>query len=568
MTARWLPRLLIAYALVLTGGCAALVVWLSPRDEPRAGASEILSAWRQGALAARRITAKPAAGADPGAALAAERGTPGTTLVVEHVVREGRVFTLTRTLFGLSFVAGRDGVRATLNGRDATLTADDLLRERLYRRTFGVDSEGVLDRLANQLGCGKDELWRSGSFRRLVITRTVLPRDPPELDLIRRARQETAVTTSRLTLAIKDAGRFLVQRLREDGRFSDGAPAGAGYDWAAHAAATVFLAESGERLDAYELRSAARRAGRFLQQMGSVRCGPNPCIGGLERGDTGGSADTLLAYSELATEKAGVAFRGLTAELASFLRAQQRGNGGFFTYYDRARQRGAGTDRDDVDAQAVLALARAHRITGNPADLEAARRGLRHLTGRPGLLGARDYLGGDHRVCVAMNDLWERAADPAALDYCLDWTSWGALLQIDRRSAAVAEYRGGVRPNLGWVPVPDLTATAQRTEGAIATLAAAVRAGRSADSIRALDVRMAGGVELLLREQLPGARAYLRPDAEAESDLGGFTRSPVDRDPRLATTAAAGSALLRCLRAVEPARGATGKPARRRSVKH
>jgi hypothetical protein len=566
VTVRPLLRGLAIYGLALLGANLALLAWLSGDAGPVAPeVSEIVSAWREGALVARKV-----GGSEPRAALASELTMPGTTLVLERVIRESRVLTVARRLFGLSLVSGRDGVRATLDGQDAYLTPDDLLRARLYRRTVGVDPEGVLERLARALGCSPEQLWKRGRFRRFAVARTVLASSVTGAESAP-ARQEAAVTGPRLMAAAREAARYLARRLLDDGRLADddaaadpihlpihlaAGPASTGYDWTAHGAAALFLAESGARLDDQDLRSAARRAGWYLQRRATLRCGDAACVGAGDRVDTAASALALLAYHQLSLERVGATFRGSIGDLSAFLRAQQRSNGGFFASYDRARRRPGDEERPDTDAAAVLALARAQRITKSPADLDAARRGLHHLIARPGLLGVRDYLDADHRICEAMDELWDRAPDAAALDFCLQWTSWGTLVQLDRRGP-VAELAGGLRNSLGWMP--DLLFTAARTEGAIATLATAVRAGRKAESLRALDVRMASGLDLLLREQLPGARGYLSRDPAAGD--GGFTRSPVDPEARVDATAAAGSAVLRCLEVIDP----RGRPSRRKA---
>jgi len=459
-------------------------------------------------------------------------------------------------LFARSFVPGRDGVRASLNGRDVYLTADDLLAQGLYRRS-GVDSDGVLRALARELGAPPAELWRSGRFRRLVLRR--LPPQttgaPPDSDPLRRAHADLSGSAPRLKLAVKDAAHHLVGQLGADDRFAganvataSGEPA---YDWRAHGAAALFLAEAGDVLGEYEIRSAARRAAASLRSEGLFACGADSCAGTPARGDTAASAALAMIFSELAREKTGLPYLGPAAALASFLRAQQRDDGGFAPAYDRARQAAMAGEDAGADADAVSALARLYRVSRNPADREAAQRGLARLARRPGLIGVRDYLGADPRICEALDDLHAAsssvAPDPDALGFCRRLTAFGALLQVDR-SGAVPEQAGGSRA--AFEAVPDVLVTAARVAGAVATISAALRAGESPERLRALDVQMAGGIQLLLRDQLPGTRGHLlrAPDAAA----GAFTASPVDIDARLDATAAAGSAMVRCLRVLEP----------------
>jgi hypothetical protein len=564
---RSLLRLLAAYALVLVLASAGLAAWLFLSVVPGPGGPGIASVWRRGARVARRV-----AGGDPRAAFASELSAPGTTLVVEHVVREGRVVTLGRRLFALSFLAGRDGVRATIDGKDAYLSPDDLVEARLYRGPSGkegrsldagIDADGVLARLSRDLGCSEDRLWKSGRFRRFLVTRATSADSAEDKDGERQARRQTTPNGSRLAMAIKDAATHLAERVLADGRFAPSSNLttnlpSAGYDWKAHAAATAFLADAGAQFASHQYKASSWRAGTLLRDTATSACGLNSCIGTGVRADTGLSAATLFAFSTIAVDRMGAPFRAAVKELSAFIREQQRVSGGFYAAYDRSRSQPIDEENADADVQAVLALARAYRSTKNPADLEAAREGVRYLTGSPGLIGTRNVLGADARICAAVEELWPKNTDFGALGFCADVTSWGTVLQLDR-DTPVGEYRGGFRADLGWMP--DLLFTAARIEGATATLATALRTGQSAERLRAVDLQVSSGLELLLREQFPGVRSYMLRDPKAMA--GGFAKSPIDFESRLDATAAAGSAMLRCLRLLA-ARGLYKPPPPRR----
>jgi hypothetical protein len=547
-----------AGALALGLGNLGLYLWLAPSSAPPAGAADVVSAWRQGARVARAA----AAAGDPRAALGAAATAPGTTVVLERVVAERRVLALGRRLFGWSFVSGRDGVRATLDGRDARLTPDDLRQAGLYG-TFGVDADGVLDRLGRELGSDGDAVWKRARFRRFTVARSVLAAIPAAGGAPSSAAGPPIATGLRLTQAIKDAAHHLGRRVLPDGRFAEsldvatGAARPVAYDWRPHAEAVRFLAAVGEHFDDLEIGFAAQRGGWSLRDGALGRCGDAPCAGDGDRGDTGASSLVLLAFDALAGGRAGVSFHDPIVGLGAFLRAQQRPDGGFAPSYDRARQQPVGRERGDDDAAAVLALARAGSRTRDPADLAAAVRGLAHLVARPGGAGVRDALSADPRLCEAVAELPADATPPGALEFCLAWAARGALLQLDAQ-APVPELAGGFPAGVGWMP--DLRATALRTDGATATLAAALRAGRSTRSLTAIGQRVTAGLELLLREQLPGARPYLLRDPAAVA--GGFPVTPVDTETRLDTTAAAGDAMLRYLELLE-SRGMPRPPSRR-----
>jgi hypothetical protein len=551
MSFRRALRLCAAYAVALIAASGLLGAWLFLRALPFG--PDVVSVWRSGTRAARLVTR-----GDPRAPLAAELTRPDATLVIEHVAREGRVVTLGRRLFALSFLAGRDGVHASLGGHDAYLSPDDLLDGRLYRSSGGIDADGVLERLSRELGSSKEALWKHARFRRFTVTRTVTGPAPEaaanDPDPVRRLRQETRPTGDRLVVAVTDAALFLASRLRPDGRFTCGpteADASGACGWQTHARAALLLAESGRELAGHQLGSASRRAGGTLLERATADCGSNPCIGAGDRAETDDAATALIAYAALASERVGVRFRAPAAALAGFVRAQQRDDGGFVTAYDRRRNVPIGTEQATVDADAVLALARAYRVTHDASDLEAATRGLQRLISRPGVLGARDYLGADPRICEAADDLAPFAPDPTALAFCDRWADWSARAEIEA-GAPIAEYRGGVRPWLGaWLGwTPDIGASAAHTAGLLATVGAALHAGGTDDRrLRPLDVRAAGGLELLVREQLPGPRRYMLRDADLAA--GAFATNPLELEPSVAATATAGAAMLRCLRLLE-----------------
>ena len=96
-------------------------------------------------------------------------------------------------LFGLSFVAAADGVKATYDGRTAYATPSDLLKLRAYDAVvetpgleflrFGVHPELVQTHLAEELGVSREELVEHGSFRRVAMWRRTPPEPEPEVDV-------------------------------------------------------------------------------------------------------------------------------------------------------------------------------------------------------------------------------------------------------------------------------------------------------------------------------------------------------------------------------------------------
>jgi hypothetical protein len=626
VTAAGWGRALAAYVVALAIADVGLAGWLrfgggAGGRGRAAGGDDVMSAWRDG----RRVARGAGAGAAAAGALAAEAAVAGTTVVRERIVGEGRVLTLGRRLFGFSFVAGRDGVRAALDGAEALLTPDDLLAAGLYRRV-GIDPDGALERLARELGSDPARLWRDGRFRRFAVAREVVSSTPaaergargsadaatrpgaagdttptavgvgnwvtpklggpaaapapsapagaPAADTQTLAR-ETRPTGPRLALAIRQAAAFLVRRLGEEGRFAEAAGAGAatsdgpaGYDWTSHAAATAFLAEADGALDDLQVRIAAQRAGFALRAAALVRCGGGVCVGDAASAETRAAAQAALAFGALGVARVGASFREPARELAVFLRAQQRADGGFWSAYDRTRGAPEGDEHADVDALAALALARGYRLTRAPADLAAAARALERLARRPGWLGARAPLAVDPVLCAAADEV-EAQTGPGApgaaatvQELCLERASSAASLEIG--PAPVAEYAGGERCTVGWVP--DVAATASRASASTAALAMGLRAGRSTRNLTPIGARVTRALELLLRLQLPGVRPYLQPAPAAVA--GAFPATAARTEPRIDVTVAAGSAMLSYLELLETRAAAVpGPPGARRARK-
>ena len=658
MSAAGWGRALAAYVVALGLADLGLAAWLRLGGPSGAGdGGDVLSVWRDGRRVARRVEAS-AAGGSLGAlgsgALAAEGAVPGTTVVRERIVGGGRVLTLGRRLFGFSFVAGRDGLRAALDGAVALLTPDDLLAAGLYRRV-GIDPDGALERLAGELGCTADRLWTDGRFRRFAVAREVLssvhaaspavrapadgerpgaagdttptvvgdvnwvaakpggPAPPaaparsapvpaapgpsapasgpsapasgpsapapagsgPAAEADARLAADMRPTGPRLALAVRQASAFLMRRLGEDGRFAaaegdggSGEPAApAGYDWTSHAAATALLAEADGVLDELPVRIAAQRAGLAMRAAAFVRCGGEACIAGGDRAETRAAAEAALAFGALGAARVGASFREPARELAAFLRGQQRADGGFWSAYDRARGAPDGDERADVDALAALALARAHRLTRAPADLAAAARALGRLARRPGGLGARAPLAVDPLFCAAADEVESQAsgAPPAlgatARELCLERAAAAAALEIG--PAPVAEFAGGERCTVGWMP--DVAATAARASASTAALAMGLRAGQSARSLTPVGARVTRALALLLRAQLPGARPYLQRDPAGAA--GGFPATAARTEPRIDATVAAGAAMLGYLELLESRAQPTGPAGGRRARK-
>ena len=204
----------------------------------------------------------------------------------------------------------------------------------------------------------------------------------------------------------------------------------AGYDWPRHAGATYFLAQAAALLGDGELAYATLRAAALPPRRGHGAHAASTAASATSPTRTSGStALAVLAFVELARTKLDEGYALVVPGLTAFLRSQQRADGEFMHVYDRPRGRPVDVQLLYFSGEAVFALSRAHALLGDPRDLDAARRGLAHLVGPAwSFFGSRYYWGEEHWTCQAMDDLWDRAPNRQALDFCLGWQSFGRKL--------------------------------------------------------------------------------------------------------------------------------------------
>lgn len=558
-----LACVLLAWALA-TGIACALVgrAFALHLDSP---GGVIASVWSGGQLVGRAMLAR-AGDADErlDAALADH---PGATLVYETITADGPVLVHPAVAFALSFVPGRDGMAVTVDGRTEYLTPDDLLSRQAYDQGFeipslgfkaGVDVALAMAILADRFAMTVPDLLDRARVRRIRAVRSLAgAREPP-------ARVITADTMTRddVREGAMAAARFLARGLDEKGRFRYliDAPTNRtlpGYDWPRHAGATYFLAQAAALAGDAQLSAAALRAGGWLRDHAMVKCGDHRCIGDQRVVDVGSTSLAVLAFVEIATAKLDPSFGDLVPELTAFLRAQQRADGEFMHEYDRGARQPIDVQLLYYSGEAALSLSRAAALEGDPRDLDAARRGLAHLVG-PGwtFFGSRYYFGEEHWTCQAMQDLWDRAPDPQALDFCMRWQAYDRRLQY---AAGETPYDADGAYGFGPIVTPRLTPVGSRSEAGIATLDVAARAAGtpyavSPEELARLDRQMRRSLSLLLRQQFHPGPSYLFA-APAAVD-GAMPGSEVDWQLRIDYAQHTGSALIRWLSSVGSVRGA------------
>jgi hypothetical protein len=553
MSGRTLRRLLGGWAVFLVLLVVALRSWFSLS----APAKEIVveSWWKAGNRVGRRVfeRSQPPSGAP----------LPNVGVGEEVVTGEGRLYAQA-LLFELGLVPGRDGVRAELDGKVAYVTVDDLLVAQAYDRAhvypemsfgWGTQRAIVTHDLAEQLGVPEGELISRAKLTRVRFERrrsvppngrALHPPPPPRPERITEAnltrelvRDALAAAATHLTRSVDDRGgfRYLVDATTNR--------TFAGYSWPRHAGATFFLAQAAGILDDPTVRYATLRAAGRLRDDMMRACGPNRCISGdFNVAEIGSSALALIAFTEIVRTGADETYRAAIGELARFLRSQQRPDGEFQHEYDRAKKSPIDVQYLYYTGEAALALARAHRITNDPADLDAARRGLARIAGSGwSFFGSRYYFSEEHWTCQAVAELWDRAPDEEALRFCGRWHEQQRRLQQDADDTPF-DAEGAF--NFGPLFSPRVTPAASRGEAAGALLAALEEApGEHAEEIALVDRELRRALAFVLRHQLYPGPAHLFADPSAVR--GALLGSPVDWQLRIDYAQHAGSAMARWL---------------------
>jgi hypothetical protein len=569
-----LRRILVAWLVVTVGLCAAVHATFALRMHDEHPSVVVASVWSGGTLVERAVVS---AVGDSVAALDAARAShPSSALVYESVVGEAPLLEEPQALFALSLVGGRDGLAATIGDRTEYVTPDDLLARQAYEKGFslpslglaaGIDVQVALALLSDRLGVSVSDIPRRARLRRVRFVRTVAG-----ASLHAPVTAETMTDGDVFSAAVA-AGEFLTRGVDADGRFRYlvDAPTNRtlpGYDWPRHAGATYFLAQVARMSRDPSVAWAALRAASWLRDHAMADCGPYRCIGDASVVDIGSTALAVIAFVEVARQELDPGYALVVPGLAAFLRSQQRVDGEFMHEFDRRSSKPVDVQLLYYSGEATLALSRAHALLGDPRDLEAAARALKHLSGPAwSFPGSRYYFGEEHWTCQAMTDLWDRSPNPQALDFCLRWQAYGRNLQY---RALETPYDAEGAYGLGPFVAPRLTPAASRCEAGLATLEVALRGGPAADveltgpaARAALTDQMRRSLAFLLRHQFRFGEgsanypAYLVSDPEAID--GAMPASEVDWQLRIDFAQHAGSALLRWLRLSEiigPGKGA------------
>ncbi len=541
--------LLIAFAGLLS--FVASCTHFSLHDVPTAERTRVVIAWKGGVAVGRHVV---------GSSVAPEPVPADSTVVTEEGVAEAPMSSLPG-FFELGVVPGRDGVAVTVGERTSVMTVDELMSARAYDHTqmfaeaglgLGVDRAVVLATAAKELGMTAQEVDARASFRRIRFERHV-PAAAPVVPA-QPARRVTAdtLTAEDVHTAVKDASRYLSRNLDARGRFRYLVEATTdkeipGYSWPRHAGATFFLAQAAAVEHEPIIAYAALRAAAIIRDERMVPCGAHTCIAEDNDAEIGSAALALIAFTEIVRGDIDASYKTQIKALAEFLRSQQRPDGEFQHLYDRAAQKPIDVQLLYFSGEATLALARAHRITNDPRDLDAAVRGLSRLVGSGWhFFGDRYYFSEEHWTCQALEDLWERAPNREALTFCKRWHEYQRRLQYGTNEHAMdAEGAFGV----GNFVSPRLTPASSRGEAAGATLLAVMRdetqSGRPDPERAALTRELDSAIAFVVRHQFRPGPTHLF--ASPQVMHGAMPGSAVDWQIRIDYLQHAGSMMVRWL---------------------
>jgi hypothetical protein len=551
MTARALVRTFAIYVWALSLLCAFVVARYSlhaPKNP-----TVVASIWVAGKITNRAVFAHEN---DSSPEMDAALAQPGATRVNEIVTGLSPIDSSAETLFAVSLVSARDGARVTYNGKTTYVTPDELLTQRGYDHgvasdalglTFGADVQLIIALAAERLGTRASEIAAHATFARIRVNRKVVgiperPRVTPEglnADIVR--------------TAVLDAAHYLARGVDETGRFRYlvNAPTNknlSGYDWPRHSGATYFLAQAATMSKDPELIAATLRAASMLRDRQTAHCGPNFCIGQDSVVDLGSASLAVVAYAQIAAE-IDPSYKAEVKKLTPFIRAQQRDDGEFKHQFDKATKRPIDVQFPYYSGEATLALARAYRVTNDPLDLKAASSGLSRIVGGAwSFFGNRYYFGEEHWTCQAMDDLWDAAPDPRALDFCMRWQAYMRRMQL---RADESPHDGDGAFAFDPILTPRLTPAASRCEAGVATYDAAKKShAASPAELAALDMQLRRALALIIRQQFSPGPAHLFADPQAMH--GAIPGSEVDWEIRIDYAQHAGSAMIRWLDVLAP----------------
>jgi hypothetical protein len=487
-----------------------------------------------------------------------------TRIKVDVTTAEGPVPAWPKAAFALGVVPGVDGLGVRLDGREARLLPDELLRadllngQRLLER-FGEIRTGLhvpraVTVLARRLDVSGAAWTRATKrffrFRTDAFIEPAPPAGGPPLPVVcGAALREPRLDRESARAAAVAGARYLVRHQQADGSFEyvyetvHDAALTSDYSIPRHFGVSYFLGEAYGATGDPAIGAAVRRAlawgeGRIHPTFGGAEAA---CVAppGARTADLGSTALALVAVAEYRSHADDPSVDRLAHRLAGFLLRMQKPGGDFAHSYRLDEGRADPAPKlPYYDGEASLALVKAYRQYRDPRYLEGARRGLDWLTKEQYRhFAGRFFFGEDHWTCIAAGAAWPDLRDPVYERFCRDFAAF-----IRRQQFAPGEHPPDRRGAYGFTPflVPHTTPTGSRTESMISAYLLGRSHGRADERIRT-QVREA--LRYLLQQQLQPESCYLCADPERAA--GGFLESPTARHVRIDFVQHASSALLR-----------------------
>ncbi len=395
--------------------------------------------------------------------------------------------------------------------------------------------EKYLRALRSERADDVDRLWRDGEADvRRFTTRAFFTAGGEPIPLYRGRPERQPADPDALLVAAVAAGDYLRRAVRPDGSFVYAYLPKTGdekdsYNLLRHAGSAYSMLELADETGDRALLRAAERALDFLRhRIVACRAAGLPAACVVENGHVklGGNALAILALARHVEATGDRTALPLMARLARWITGVQETSGEFAVHkleLDTGRV-------DDLvseyyPGEALLALARLHRLDGDPRWLDAAERGARWLIAvRDGELSDGE-LSHDHWLLYALDELTSilgPRADPLYGEHALRLARVIAAAQ--NRSPEFPDWLGS------YYTPPRSTPTATRSEGLCAAYFVAGRMGRQAEADEILEAARLG-VEFQLRLQFgPESTLYLPDPSRA---AGGFPRSLTDFEIRI-----------------------------------
>ena len=378
------------------------------------------------------------------------------------------------------------------------------------------------------------------------------------------------LTAQNLRTAAIEGARYLVRHLAANGRYIYQVDLASGrasdpkrprpYSLPRHAGTTYFLAEmyrlTGEK---FLLEPIERAFGHFAELVEQGGC----------RGKTEGGADfacvhqredrmaslgsTALAVVALCEYKRATRsdrFDALTRQLAEWLLFMQRPDGTFSHLYDVKRgQRDEESQLLYYSGEAALALARMHAVYGDARYLGPTERALDQLVAWYDFFAGGFFYGEEHWTCIAAEAAWPALRHDRYREFC---DGYGEFLRRQQMQADdFGEDQADLAGTFGVTPflVPNNTPVGSRNEATISSYLLGKYHGQPSENLRQLillSMRYALGQQVR-----PDNAFWVRPSAQG---MGAFTASSIDPVVRIDYVQHIGSALMRSVPLLAPAR--------------